>query len=109
MSKISKIIQNRSKIYEGIKNSIFKDEDVELIAADRMKICNESVHIDHSGSQCDVPGTQPCCSKCGCCLKFKVRSLSSGCGDERYPRWNAVISQTEEDDLKQSIDYKEPE
>ena len=90
-------------------NSIFKKEDVEIIANDRMKICADCVHIDHTGSKCDVPGTQPCCGKCGCSLKFKLRSLSSGCGDEKYPRWNAVLSEKEEDALKESIEYKDPE
>lgn len=107
MSIVGKIWENRSKIAEGIKNRIFKKEDVEEVARERMKICAECVHIDHEGSKCLIPGTQPCCGKCGCNLSTKVRSLSSDCGDEEYPRWNAVMTQNEEDELKTDIGYNE--
>lgn len=88
---------NRSAILEGIKNSVIKDEQVEQIAAERMSICFECPALDNEGSQCMLPGTQPCCGKCGCSLEFKLRSLSSGCGDEENPKWNALLSQEEED------------
>ena len=46
--------------------------------------------LDIEGGNCYIPGTAPCCSKCGCELATKLRSLSSGCGDEENPRWHAV-------------------
>ena len=108
-NSLIKIWKNKGKIFEGVKNSVFKKEHIEEIARERLKICEDCVHMDTEGSKCEVPGTQPCCGKCGCSLKFKVRSLASGCGDEDYPRWNPVLSEDEETELKDSIDYQEPE
>ena len=84
-------------------NNIFKKEHVEEIAEERLAICKTCPFIDLKGSKCAVSGTQPCCSKCGCSLKLKTRSLSSGCGDEENPRWNAVLSEDEEDKLNENL------
>ena len=43
-----------------------------------------------------MPGTQPCCSLCGCSLSFKVRALSSDCPAHK---WKAVITEKDEDKL----------
>jgi len=109
MSKLKTIWNNRKKIAEGMKNNLFKSEHVEEIAAARMKICNACPHLDVEGSSCLAPGTQPCCSKCGCSLKFKVRSLSSACGDEENPQWTALLEQEEELSIKEQLNYKEPD
>ena len=58
-------------IYEGIKNRIFKKEDVEQIAA----------------ISCTVPGTQPCCTLCGCAMQTKTRSLISSCPDGKWAKF----------------------
>lgn len=108
MKALKTIWSNKTKIFEGVKNSIFKSEHVEEIAAARMEICNACPHIDHEGDSCLVSGTQPCCGKCGCSLKLKLRSLSSQCGDEENPRWLALLSPEEEQALKEEIDYKDP-
>jgi hypothetical protein len=81
---------------EGIKNSIIRDKVVEEVAAKRKKICDPCVRKDIEGKSCLVPGTQPCCSLCGCSLQFKIRSLSSECPDKR---WEALISEEDEDKL----------
>jgi hypothetical protein len=94
-----KIWKEKGNILEGIKNRIFKQEHIEEIYEERMVICKACPHIDTNGSECYVPGTQPCCSKCGCSLALKLRSLSSGCGDEENPRWNAILTEEEEDEL----------
>lgn len=107
MSKLKTIWKNRKQILEGVKNNMFKSEDVEVIAESRIAICNNCPHIDLKGSQCMAPGTQPCCSKCGCSLKFKVRSLSSDCGDSENPRWKALLSHEEEISVKDSINYEQ--
>ena len=104
MSKLKKIWSSRKQILEGITNSVFKKEDVEVIAAEREKICATCEHLDLEGSSCLVSGTQPCCGQCGCSLKFKLRSLSSDCGDEENPRWKALLSQEEEDAFNQTLD-----
>jgi hypothetical protein len=93
---IKKIIKNRKLILEGLKNNIFKKEAVEEIASERMNICITCPYIDLEGDKCEVKGTQPCCGKCGCSLKLKLRSLASSCGDKENPRWEAVLSDEEE-------------
>lgn len=92
--------KHKGQIMEGIKNSIFKREDVEEIVAVRNSICKDCVNYDVSGDGCMVPGTGPCCDKrtggCGCSLGFKQRSLSSECP---LGHWEALMSQEEEDAL----------
>lgn len=90
---------NRKQILEGIKNKVFTDKDVELIAAKRLKICESCTYIDRSGDHCLVPGTKPCCSLCGCDLSLKTRSLSSECADEENTRWEALLTEEEEDEF----------
>ena len=109
MGKFLKIWQNRRQILEGVKNNIFKSEHVEEIAAARRAICFSCPHIDLEGESCLVSGTQPCCSKCGCSLKLKLRSLSSSCGDEQNPRWEALLEDEEEQVIKNKIGYTDPE
>ena len=70
---------------------------------ERRAICQACIHRDDSGKECDVPGTAPCCNKCGCSLALKLRSLSSGCGDENDPRWDAIITEDEENKLNETL------
>lgn len=89
-------VKNIDKIYEGTFNSIFKKEHVEIMATTRMNICNSCELIDNQGDKCFMPGTQPCCSDCGCSLKFKVRSPSSSCPKGK---WLALLTEEEEEQL----------
>jgi len=91
---------------EGLLNSVIKKKDVEAIAKARMAICEECPEIDREGSKCFAPGTQPCCSKCGCKLAWKTRSLSSGCGNEENPRWNAIVTEHEEAEIFNKLNIK---
>ena len=75
MLDLKKIWKNRKEIYEGLKNSVIRDNFVEDISAKRMAICKECPEIDLKGSECEVPGTQPCCGNCGCSLGFKNKSF----------------------------------
>lgn len=93
---LKRIWKNRKEIMEGIKNSIIRDKFVEEVASDRMNICTACIYKDVDGSECLVPGTQPCCKLCGCSLEFKTRSLSSDCPDNR---WLGLISEEDEDNL----------
>jgi hypothetical protein len=95
-----KIWKERNKIFEGVRNNIFKKEHIEEIAFSRNEVCVKCPYIDLKGDKCAVIGTQPCCSECGCSLKLKTRSLSSEC-----PKgfWKAVTTQQEEDLIRQSI------
>jgi hypothetical protein len=103
---IIRIWKSRNQIIEGIKNAVFRKEDVEEIAHERELICrsNKCGSFDLSGEGCMVPGTQPCCSQltggCGCSLKFKLRSLSSFC-PKGY--WDKVLNEKEEQQLKEKL------
>ena len=100
MGNLIRIWKERGKIAEGIKNNIFKTHHVENIAFFRNEICKSCAYLDTQGTDCAVPGTQPCCSECGCSLAFKTRSLSSSC-----PKgfWLAEVTEEEEDKIKQQI------
>lgn len=98
MIKFSEIWKNRSLILEGIKNYIFTNDDIELLAKERLEKCMSCPHVDIVGKKCMMPGTEPCCSLCGCSLELKTRSLSSSCADEKNPKWKAVITEQDEDE-----------
>lgn len=105
MAKLFDIFQKRKEILEGVMNTLFTSKHVEEIAAKRMEVCNSCPHMDKEGSSCFVPGTAPCCSKCGCRLQYMVRSLSSACSDPENPRWEAILSPDEEADVNRQLDY----
>lgn len=99
--------KNRGKITEGITNKIFKKEHVEEIFNERMEICKSCPDLDEEGSKCYVPGTQPCCGCCGCSLGLKLRSLSSGCGNEDDPKWDPVLNEVEEEMLEDLMRFND--
>ena len=95
-----KVFKNADLILEGIKNNIFKKEHVEAVATHRFQICINCSLFDAKGTDCLAPGTQPCCSDCGCSLAFKVRSLSSEC-PKGY--WFALTTEEQEEKINQQI------
>tara|TARA_R100000900_G_C3259139_1_gene149089 strand:- start:139 stop:465 length:327 start_codon:yes stop_codon:yes gene_type:complete len=101
--KLNKIIGafgNIDKILEGVKNNIFKKEDVEQIAKLRWQHCAICPALDETGDKCAVNGTQPCCADCGCSLGIKIRSLSSDCPKDK---WKAVMDKDSEKKVKKQI------
>jgi len=88
-----------------VKNTLFKKEDIERIAARRMVVCNACPLLDKEGTKCMVPGTQPCCGECGCKLSFKTRSLSSSCPHPDGSKWTAITTQEKEDEIYKDINY----
>ena len=100
IGKLLDAIGNYKQIAEGIKNKIFKKEDVEDVAAKRWKECLKCPSLDKSGYKCAMFGTQPCCADCGCSLGLKLRVLSSECPKKK---WRAVMSKKQEDKLKENI------
>jgi hypothetical protein len=70
-----------------------------------MSICKNCPKIDLEGTSCLVPGTNPCCSYCGCCLKVMVHSLSTECSDPDNKRWGKILSEQHQDDLYEKINY----
>lgn len=105
-ANIFKIWKTKGQILEGIKNSVFKKEDVEEVANYRMYICQNCPLYDINGEGCMVPGTTPCCNEklggCGCSLKLKTRALSSECP---LKKWKAEMSEEEEDKLNEKINH----
>lgn len=101
---IIRIWKSKGQILEGVTNSIFRKEDVEQIAQQRMQICEKCALLDVQGDGCMVGGTAPCCNEklggCGCSLTFKTRSLSSEC-PKGY--WLAEVTQEEEDIINQKL------
>jgi hypothetical protein len=101
---IIKIWKSKGQIVEGIVNNIFKREDVEEIAQQRMQICIGCALYDVQGNGCFVPGTEPCCDEskggCGCSLSLKTRALSSDCP---LGKWKAELTKEEEDQLNQKL------
>lgn len=93
MKDVIKLWKEKGKILEGIKNKIFKNTDVEHIAAERMSICEACPDLDTEGSKCMVPGTGPCCSLCGCSMSLKTRALSAGCD---AGKWEAILTEDEQ-------------
>lgn len=102
--KLKEIIKNRNKILEGIKNKVFKQEHVEAEAKIRWNICKQCDLLDTKGSECAMPGTQPCCGDCGCSLSLKLRSLASNCPKDKWP---AYLTEDEELDLLKQLEDDE--
>tara|TARA_R100000935_G_scaffold3572_3_gene9029 strand:- start:546 stop:881 length:336 start_codon:yes stop_codon:yes gene_type:complete len=100
-SKYLQAFKNADQIADGIKNKLFKKEHVEAIFTDRWQICVNCSELDLKGENCLAPGTQPCCSDCGCSLEFKLRSLSSECPKGK---WSLITSEEEETLINQQIE-----
>jgi len=64
------------EIYEGWKNYIFENPEVEKIAKERIAIC----------VGCEKLRTNNTCEICGCFMPAKCRSLMSHCADDP-PKW----------------------
>jgi len=90
LTYIQIIWKNKLHILKGVWNNIFKKQYIERISAERLEICAYCPDIDLDGTKCMMPGTNPCCGKCGCSLALKTRDLTSSCGDLENPRWHAV-------------------
>tara|TARA_R100000742_G_C4276912_1_gene98327 strand:+ start:720 stop:1052 length:333 start_codon:yes stop_codon:yes gene_type:complete len=106
LQKLLGAFKNIDQIAEGITNNIFKKEHVEAVATDRYQECIKCSLFDAFGESCLAPGTQPCCSDCGCSLSFKVRSLSSECPKGYWKSYmdeeteNKIIDQIEKNGNK---------
>ena len=100
INKLLGALGNLDQIAEGIKNKIFKKDDVEAVAQLRWMECKVCPLLDREGSSCAVPGSKPCCSDCGCSISLKIRSMSSDCPKGR---WDAIMTPKMEDELKKQI------
>ena len=104
LKKYLDAFKNLDQITEGIKNNMFKKEHIEAVVTDRWKVCINCSLFDAKGDDCLVPGTQPCCSDCGCSLAFKMRSLSSEC-PKGY--WQSLVSEETAELINKQIENNE--
>lgn len=97
MNTLKTIWKNKKQIFEGVTNSLLRDEFVEDVSRVRTEVCN---NCEDKGDKCLVKGTSPCCNLCGCSLAFKTRSLSSECPANK---WKALMTEEDEDKLNNII------
>jgi len=97
IKKLLNAVKHLDQVYEGVKNNIWKNEYVEIIAGDRYRICKSCAELDIKGDKCALNGTQPCCGSCGCSLALKTRAMASSCP---LHLWGSVMSEDEEAKLK---------
>ena len=103
--KIKKaIIKNKSYLgnlekttYNGYNKTILIEAEAKI----RWDVCKQCELLDIKGSECAVPGTQPCCGDCGCSLSIKMRSLASSCPKDKWP---AYLTEDEELDLLKQLE-----
>lgn len=100
ISKLLGALGNLDQIAEGIKNRIFKKDDVEAVAKLRWMECSICPLLDKVGKSCAVTGTQPCCSDCGCSIGLKIRAMSADCPKGR---WDSIMTPEMESKLNESI------
>lgn len=99
IENLKTIWKNKTLILEGLRYKLFKTPIAERVYEKRSKICDTCPNKSMDGYKCLVPGTQPCCSLCGCSLSLKLRSLSSECPSGH---WKAVMTDQEEDKYYES-------
>lgn len=63
-------------IIEGFSNLAVKKANIEVLAEQRLKICNACPYNSKS--------LVPYCKSCGCVIEAKVRSLESNCPKEKW-------------------------
>lgn len=73
-----------SEIYDGWKNLLFENPEVEAIATKRIAIC--AGDDDNNIKKCEFFTLLKTCEKCGCFMPAKARSPESGCPMNFWPR-----------------------
>ena len=101
INKLLGALGNAKEILEGVKNKVFKKQDVEDVANARWLHCSVCPSLDVYGNDCAIKGTQPCCKDCGCSLGLKLRALSSSCPKGKWKK--VVINKAAEDAIKNQI------
>ena len=94
IGNLKTIWKNKKLILEGLRYKLFKTKLTERVYAQRHAICATCPNRTMESHKCLAPGTQPCCSLCGCSLSLKLRSLSSECPADK---WKAHFTEQQED------------
>ena len=83
-------------ILEGITNSVFKKEEVEAVAQERLEICRRcefnSKNAEARGEQ--IFRSDEHCLSCGCNLYLKTRAMSAQCQLDP-PNWESLATDEE--------------
>lgn len=92
-------------ILEGVKNSVFIQEEVERVAAERIAICracpfNSEVARANGAS---ILRKDEHCLNCGCNLHLKTRALSAQCPLDP-PKWASLATNEEQAELLDLLD-----
>lgn len=102
-NSIIEVWKKRNQIFEGIRHAIFKREDIEVIAQQRLNTCraNTCGYHDPTGDSTAavIKGVESCAS-CGCKLAWKTRALSDGCP---IGLWTPILTDTEDAVLKEKL------
>jgi len=75
------IWQNKTKILNGIKNTLVKQQIIEDIAVSRRAICLSCPDLEADPKAI----IKERCGKCGCAIKFKTRCLECSCPMDKWP------------------------
>ncbi len=100
---------NFNQIYEGWRNQLFPPDHlkkaIESVSRSRRKICN---YCEHNSNYHNTLRPDIHCVLCGCTLSAKTRCLSCECPDDP-PRWKAVLTDEQEDELNEKEEENNPE
>lgn len=93
---------NLKNILEGAKNSIFIKEAIELVAKERLKICEncewQSENKKLKGYKTIRPDLH--CTECLCNLHWKTRVLSEECP---LKKWEAELTDDEDKEVQKKL------
>lgn len=115
MGLLGQIWKSRALIAEGLRNKYFPPEDLKNLIKDtvneRKEICygcplmseNAKILFSYNTARLDKH-----CTKCGCNIELKTSSLHSHCPDNP-PRWDAVTTEDESNQIQQTLKDEEQE
>lgn len=90
-----------SEIFEGWKNHIsppsYLEQQITQVSAERMEICKACPLSSMNNPDANPFRFDDHCTKCGCPLVTKTKSLSSSCPIEK---WVSVITPEEEQTIE---------
>jgi hypothetical protein len=105
-NKLKTIWDNKKNIFEGIKNKLFKKENIEELAKQRLEICRSNVcgfyDKEGKGENVIIKGSESC-NNCGCNLELKTRCLHCACP---IKLWDAVASEEDSEKILDLLNKK---
>lgn len=95
---------NLKNILEGAKNSIFIKETIEIVAKERLKICELCEYNSNTAKLRGYKAIRPDyhCIDCTCNLNWKTRVLSEQC-PLSTPKWDAEVTDEEDKAIQEKL------